>query len=99
MDIRLIASAFCGSALTMAVVAFASAPHAQNQCTVDLANINSRFSAIEQSMASVAALSNAVSALQTSSASSAAWQSGVTEKLDRINSNLLEFHYQSTLHH
>jgi hypothetical protein len=99
MDIRLIASALRGSALTMAVVSFASAPRAQNQCTVDLANINSRFSAIEQSMASVPALSNAISALQTSSASSAAWQSGVTEKLDQINSNLLEFHYQSTLHH
>ena len=83
----------------MAVVSFASAPRAQNQCTVDLTNINSRLSAIEQSVAGVPAISSGISALQTSSASSAAWQSGVTQKLDQINSNLLEFHYQSTLRH
>jgi septal ring factor EnvC (AmiA/AmiB activator) len=99
MDIRLIASAFCGSALTVAFVSFASAPRAQNQCTVDLANTNSRLSEIEQSLASISTLSKAISELQTSSASSTAWQSEVTKKLDNINSNLLEFHYQSTLGH
>jgi hypothetical protein len=99
MDIRLIASAFCGSALTMAVVSFASTPRAQNQCTADIANISSRLSAIEQSVASVPALSNAIAALQAASASSDTWQSGVTAKLDQINANLLEFRYQSTLRH
>jgi hypothetical protein len=83
----------------MAVVSFASAPRTENRCTENLTNINNRLSAIEQSMAGVPALSNQLSALQASSASGAAWQSGGTEKLDQINSTVLEFHYQTTLHH
>jgi hypothetical protein len=34
MDLRLLAGVFCGSALTLAVVAFGDAPRPQSSCTM-----------------------------------------------------------------
>jgi hypothetical protein len=97
MDLRLLASAFCGAALTLAVVSFASAPRPQSQCAVDLADTNARLSAIEKKLATIPTLSSDISKLQASGTTTAQWQSDVTQKLDRLESDLLDFKYESTL--
>jgi hypothetical protein len=100
MDLRLLASAFCGAALTLAVVSLASAPHPQNQCAVDLADTNARLSAIEKNVAIIPSLSSDTSKLQAAAGTTTAqWQSDVTQKLDRLESDLLDFKYESTLRH
>jgi hypothetical protein len=100
MDLRLLASAFCGAALTLAVVSFASAPRPQSQCTVDLADTNARLSAIEKNLATIPTLSGDISRLQAAPGTTTAqWQSDITQKLDRLESDLLDFQYQSTLRH
>jgi hypothetical protein len=100
MDLRLLASAFCGAALTLAVVSFASASRPQSQCTVDLADTNARLSAIEKNLATIPTLASDISKLQAAPGSTTAqWQSDITQKLDRLESDLLDFQYQSTLRH
>jgi hypothetical protein len=99
MDLRLLASAFCGAALTLAAVSFASAPRPQSQCAVDLADTNARLSAIEKNLATIPTLSSDISKLQTAGTTTAQWQSDVTQKLDRLESDLLDFKYESTLRH
>jgi hypothetical protein len=48
MDLRLLAGVFCGSALTLAVVAFGDAPRPQSPCTMQVADINARLSGMEK---------------------------------------------------
>jgi hypothetical protein len=99
MELRLLAGAFCGAALTLAVVSFANAPRPQSSCAAELADINARLSAIEKDLATIPTLSSDISALQAAGTASAKWQGDVTQKLERIDSDVLHFEYETTLRH
>ena len=91
MDLRLLAGVFCGSALTLAVVSFADVPRPQSPCTIQIADINARLSAMEKNLATMPALSSDVSALKAADTANVKWQGDTTQKLDEVNMNLINF--------
>ena len=91
MDLRLLAGVFCGSAVTLAFVSFADAPRPQGSCTIQVAEINARLSEMGKNLAAVRALSADVSALKAADTANVKWQGDVTQKLDEINMNLINF--------
>jgi fermentation-respiration switch protein FrsA (DUF1100 family) len=67
---------------------------------VHIADTNARLSAIEKNVAIIPTLSSDISKLQAASGTTTVqWQSDVTQKLDRLESDLLDFKYESTLRH
>jgi hypothetical protein len=91
MDIRLLAGVICGSALTLAVVSFADAPRRQSQCTMQVADINARLSEMGKNLATMPALSSDVAALKAANTANVKWQGDATQKLEEINTNLINF--------